>query len=84
MLRGSDDKKKSFIIKLREKRVKQKIIITSCYSKVVYRLFLKKCKENELHRKYMLFGGPPENQSPLEFHRHNKIYDFISFTMTRS
>ena len=52
-------KKKFFIIHLREKHVKQKIIsmCSQSHPKFVSRLFLKN-KENKLHRKYTLLGGP--------------------------
>ena len=38
-----------------------------------------KCKENELHRKYMFFGGGVLQETYLsyiqqQFHRYNKIY----------
>ena len=46
-----------FIFHLREKRVKQKLIRMCSPPKFVSRLFLRN-KENELHRKYALFGGP--------------------------
>ena len=58
---------------LREKRVKQKIIRMRSHPKFVSRLFLKKRKENELHRKYMLFGGPAENLSSYNFADITKV-----------
>ena len=33
-------------------------------SKVSFKTFSEKRKENELHRKYTLLGGPAENPSP--------------------
>ena len=55
-------KKKSFIIHLREKHVKQKIISMSSHPKFVSRLFLKNVKKR-MHRKYALLGGPAEKLS---------------------
>ena len=75
--------KKLFIIHLREKRVKQKIISTSSHPKFVSRLFLKNVKTTNCIEN-ISFYGVLKNYLPLQFHRDNKIYDFISFTMTRS
>ena len=63
---GSDDEKKSFIIHLREKRVKQNIISMYSHPKFILRLFLKKVKKMICikNRKYTLFEGPAENLSP--------------------
>ena len=37
-----------------------------------------------MHRKYTLLGGLQKSYLLLQFHSYNKIYDFISFTNTRS
>ena len=74
-------RKKVFIIHLREKRVKPKIIRMCSHPKFVLRP-AEKHKENELHRKYTLFVGPEDLLQ--QFRRYNKINDFISFRMTRS
>ena len=49
------------------------------HPKFVFTLFSEKRKENELHRKYMLLGGPVENLSPptiLQI-QYIKIDDFV-------
>ena len=56
-------KKKSFIIHLREKCVKQKNNKYELPSKVCFKTFSEKRKENKLHRKYTLLGGPAEKLS---------------------
>ena len=40
---------------------------------VCFETFSEKCKENELRRKYTLFGGPAGNQSPPTILQINKI-----------
>ena len=50
---------------------------------VCFETFYVKCKENDLHRKYRLFGGLAENQSST-ISQINKIDDFISFTKSWS
>ena len=51
---------------------------------VCFKTFSEKRKENELHRKYTLFGGAAGNLSPPTILQIKQIYnDFISFTMTR-
>ena len=57
-LRESADEKKSFIIHLRENVLnkKNKHVFPS---NVCFETFSEKRKENELHTKYMLLGGPP-------------------------
>ena len=50
---------------------------------VYFQTFSVKCKENNLHRKYMFLGTLWKIALVLQFHRY-KSYDFISFTKTTS
>ena len=86
-LRGLDDEKKIFIIHLREKHIKQKIISMCSQShpnsKICFETYSEKHEENKLHRKYTFLWGPAGcSLLLLQFQRHNKIYVFISFAMT--
>ena len=51
---------------------------------VCFQTFSVKRKENDLHRKYTFLEGPAENASTSTISQIKKIYDFISFTNTRS
>ena len=73
-----------YIFHLREKRVKQKLISMCSNPKFVSRLFLKNVKKTNCIENICFYGVLQKTYFLLQFHRHIKIYDFISFTMTRS
>ena len=50
---------------------------------VCFETFSQKRKENKLHRKCRLFGGPAGNLFPPTILQIKQFDDFISFTMTR-
>ena len=67
-------KKKSFIIPLREKRVKKNNNHVFP-SKVCFDTFSEKRKENDLYLNYMLLGGPAEK--PISSYNFTDITKFI-------
>ena len=75
---------KRFIIHLREKCIKHKIISMCSHPKFVSRLFLKTVKKPNCIENIRFWGVLLQFTLLLQFHRYNKINDFISFTMTRS
>ena len=74
---------KKIIIHPRKKRVKQKISMCS-HPKFVSRLFLNNVKKTNCIKNKRFWGVLQKTYLLLQFHRYNKIYHFISFTMTRS
>ena len=80
-LKGDQMMKTKSFIYLREKHVKQKILSMSSDPKFVSRLFLKNAKKMNCIELCTFRGSC---RKAIFSYRYNKIYHFISFTMTGS